>query len=314
MSAPSPARGIDPTEDVSPSASLRAVWIRTREWRVAYFLVAPAFAALLCLRVIPAVVALWESFHRRSLFDPDTSVFAGWDNYVFLFTKSPTFLVSIRVTILFVVVTVAAQTVAALALAMLFTQRGWGASVWRTLVFLPITIPTAVSALVWGTAFRGDGPINGLLQRLGLAPQPFLGSTSQALWSIVVMASWIGVGYWMMFLIAGLKDIPSEIKEAAELDGAGPITMFFSIILPLLRRPLAFVVVANTVANFLQFVPAAILTQGGPQNSTRFVMYEIYTQAYVEGDVSLADTEIVIVLAVLLAIVAVQFRLLRARD
>jgi multiple sugar transport system permease protein len=300
--------------EVSPDAGSRALMARMREWSVAYFLVAPAFIALLCLRVIPAAVAVWESFHRRSLFDPDKSVFAGWDNYVFLFTKSPTFLVSVRVTIVFVVVTVAAQTVAALALAMLFTQRGWATSVWRTLVFLPITIPTAVSALVWGTAFRGDGPINGFLQRFGLQPQPFLGSTSQALWSIVIMASWIGVGYWMMFLIAGLKDIPNEVKEAAELDGAGPITMFFSVTLPLLRRPLAFVVVANTVANFLQFVPAAILTQGGPENSTRFVMYEIYTQAYVEGDMSLADTEIVLVLVVLLVIVAVQFRLLRAKD
>jgi len=279
-----------------------------------YLLALPAVVALLYLRVIPAVDALWESFHQRSLFDQTQKMFVGLENYVFLFTQSPTFLQSVKVTLLFVVLTVAVQTVVALALAVLFTQKGWGMSFWRTLVFLPITIPTAVSAVVWGTAFRGDGIINGFLLRLGLDPQPFLASSSQALWSITILASWIGVGYWMVFLIAGLKDIPDEVKEAASLDGAGAFRTFFSITLPLLRRPLAFVVVANTVANFLQFVPAAILTQGGPQDSTRFVMYEIYTQAYVQGDVSLADTQIVLVLCVLLAIVAVQFRLLKAKD
>nr|WP_269751180.1 sugar ABC transporter permease [Acuticoccus mangrovi] len=199
-------------------------------------------------------------------------------------------------------------------LALLFTQRGWGMSFWRTLVFLPITIPVAVSAVVWGTAMRGDGIINAALERIGIPAQPFLASSDQALWSVVIIASWIGVGYWMVFLIAGLRDIPDDVKDAAALDGAGPLRTFFSITLPLLKRPLAFVVVANTVANFLQFVPAAILTQGGPENSTRFVMYEIYTQAYVQGDVSLADAQIVLVLIVLLAIVALQFRLLRSKE
>jgi multiple sugar transport system permease protein len=287
---------------------------RWRSWLAGYLLALPAFVALLYLRVIPALEALWESFHKRSIFDQTQVDFVGFENYAFLFTDSPTFLQSIAVTVEFVAVTVIVQTLLALTLALLFTQRGWAMPAWRTLVFLPITIPTAVSAVVWGTAFRSDGIINGVLGLLGLSPQPFLGSVSQALWSITTMASWIGVGYWMTFLIAGLRDIPNEVREAAALDGAGPVRTFFSIILPLLKRPLAFVVVANTVANFLQFVPAAILTQGGPQDSTRFVMYEIYTQAYVQGDLSLASAEIVLVLCVLLAIVAVQFRLLKARD
>lgn len=282
--------------------------------RMGYLLALPAVAMLLYLRVIPALAAFWESFHQVSMFDQSNKLFVGLENYVFLFTQSPTFLQSVKVTLIFVAMTVAVQTLVALLLAVLFTQRGWGMSFWRTLVFLPITIPTAVSAVVWGTAFRGDGIINGFLARIGLDPQPFLASSSQALWSVTILASWIGVGYWMVFLIAGLKDIPDDVKEAAALDGAGPFRTFFSITLPLLRRPLAFVVVANTVANFLQFVPAAILTNGGPQDSTRFVMYEIYTQAYVQGDVSLASAQIVLVLIVLLAIVGLQFRMLRAKD
>ena len=287
--------------------------MRWREWGTAWLFVLPAAVALLGLRVMPALSALWDSFHQASVFDPDEVRFAGFDNYRFLFLESPTFLPALRVTILFVIVTVAVQTLAALLLALLFTRRGPGMRVWRTVVFLPITIPTAVSAVVWGTAMRGDGLLNAVLARLHLPAQPFLASTAQALPSIVMIASWIGVGYWMMFLIAGLRDVPGDVLEAAAIDGAGPVRCFFTVTLPLLVRPLAFVVVANTVANFLQFVPAAILTQGGPQDSTRFVMFEIYSQAYVQGDTALASAEIVVVLAVLLAIVGVQFRLLRAR-
>ena len=286
---------------------------RWREWGTAWLLVLPAAMALLALRVLPAGSALWDSFHKASVFDPDEVRFAGFDNYRFLFQDSPTFLPALRVTLVFVVVTVAVQTLAALLLALLFTRRGPGMRVWRTVVFLPITIPTAVSAVVWGTALRGDGILNALLARLHLPAQPFLASTAQALPSVVLIASWIGVGYWMMFLIAGLRDVPGDVLEAAAIDGAGPVRCFFTVTLPLLVRPLAFVVVANTVANFLQFVPAAILTQGGPQDSTRFVMFEIYSQAYVQGDTALASAEIVVVLLVLLAIVGVQFRLLRAR-
>ncbi len=286
---------------------------RWRDWLIAYAFLMPAFAALLFLRVLPALQALRDSFYKPSMFDVNDIRFVGFDNYRFLFIEFPTFLQSMRVTILFVAVTVAVQTAAALLLAILFTRRGWGMRVWRTVVFLPITIPFAVSAVVWGTALRSDGILNGLLARLGVPPQPFLSSPSQALWCIVLMASWIGVGYWMIFLITGIRDVPLDVLEAASIDGAGPVRGFFSITLPLLARPLAFVVVANTVANFLQFVPAAVLTQGGPQDSTRFIMYEIYSEAYVQGDTSLASAEIVLVLIVMLAIVGLQFRLLGTR-
>ena len=287
---------------------------RKRDWWAAALFVAPAAAALLLLRVLPAASAAWDSLHEPSAFDPDDIRFVGLDNFRFLFAESPTFLPALRVTLVFVAVTVAVQTLLALLLALLFTRRGPGMRLWRTVVFLPITIPTAVSAVVWGTALRGDGIVNALLVRLHLPPQPFLGSPAEALPSIVLIASWIGVGYWMMFLIAGLRDIPGDVLEAASIDGAGPLRSFFAVMLPLLLRPLAFVVVANTVANFLQFVPAAVLTQGGPQDTTRFVMFEIYSQAYVQGDTALASAEIVVVLLVLLAIVGVQFRLLRARS
>jgi multiple sugar transport system permease protein len=175
---------------------------------------------------------------------------------------------------------------------------------------IPVAVPIAASTVVWGIAFRPDGPINGFLELIGIGSQPFLTSSVQAPYVIVVILSWIGVGYWMLFLVSGINDIPKHLYEAADIDGAGAFRRFWSITLPLLRRPLVFVIVANTVANYLVFAPSQILTQGGPNGSTRVIMYDIFVQAFKNGDQNLAAAEIVLSMFVLLALVAAQFRLL----
>jgi multiple sugar transport system permease protein len=132
--------------------------------------------------------------------------------------------------------------------------------------------------------------------------------------SIVLLASWIGVGYWMMFLIAGLQDIPPEYGEAADLDGAGPVRKFLDVTLPLLRRPLLFVLVADTVANFVLFAPIQVLTKGGPEGSSNLLMYDVYHNAFELSDPHTAAAELVLLLILMLAIVSVQFRLLRSGE
>jgi ABC-type sugar transport system permease subunit len=99
--------------------------------------------------------------------------------------------------------------------------------------------------------------------------------------SIMLIVSWIGVGYWMTFLLAGLQEIPKSLYEAVRTDGTNRWQQFRYVTLPQLRRPLTFVLVANTVANFLVFAPAQILPQGGPQGSTNLIMNEVYSQAFV---------------------------------
>jgi multiple sugar transport system permease protein len=273
----------------------------------------PAVLVLLLFRLSPAVQAISNSLYRTGTLSGVTE-FVGFENFVFIFTESQTFLPSLGITIFFLFLTVAIETTIALALAVLFTRQAWGSKVFRTFVILPITIPAAVSVTLWGTAFRGDGIINGILISLGLPEQPFLTSSGQALLCFVVVMGWIGVGYWMVFLMAGINDVPDSVREAATLDGAGPVRQFFSIVLPLLRRPLAFVVVANTIGSFLLFVPASVLTKGGPENSTRLVMFEIYDQAFNRRDLGVAYAEIVVVLVVLLTIVGLQFRFLNGKD
>lgn len=282
-----------------------------REGLVALLFLAPALVALVLFRLVPAGSAVVTSFKSPVVLAGVSSSFAGLDNYKALLT-SPDFLNSVKTTVLFVGIVVPLQTAVALALALLLTRDILAAKTWRLFLFLPFSVPLGISPLIWGIGMRPDGPVNAVLTTIGFEPQRFFTSASQALPSIMLVVSWIGVGYWMVFLIAGLQDIPNTYLEAAAIDGAGPWSVFFRIVLPLMRRPLAFVLVANTVANFILFAPIQALTSGGPKGSTDLIMYDTFEKAFIVGDRSAASAEVVLLLIIMLAIVIVQFRLISA--
>jgi ABC-type sugar transport system permease subunit len=271
----------------------------------------PALVSLLVLRLAPAGVAVVDSLFRTSLLSGTT--FVGLGNYLELFAN-PDFQNSLSVTLLFTIVVNPLQVAAAFLLAVLFTRRAAGARFWRSLVILPIAVPPAVSAVIWSVIYRPDGLGNGVLALFGIPAQPFLTSPEQSLMSIIVLLSWIGVGYWMMFLIAGINDVPGEYYEAASLDGASAWRQLWTVTFPLVRRPLAFVLVADTVSNFLIFAPVQILTKGGPNGSTNLLMYDIFTRAYTFADINKAQAEVVILVLITVVIVAVQFRMLRTES
>lgn len=277
-------------------------------WALVFLL--PALITILSMRVAPTVSAFWGSLHQGfpgGIREPE---FAGLANYSELF-HSPAFLHTVVLTLIFNVILNPLQVAIALLIATLMTRRIRLAGIWRTLVFVPATIPIVGSSIVWGIAMRPQGPLNGILEALGLPAQPFFTSPQQALASIMLVATWVGVGYWMIFLISGIENIPAEYYEAARLDRAGPIRTFFSITIPMLKRPLLFVLVADTVANFVLFVPVQMLTNGGPENSTTLQMFNAYRTSYTYGDKTLGAAEVVVLTLIMLLFVALQFWLLR---
>jgi multiple sugar transport system permease protein len=268
-------------------------------------MLAPVLAALVVLRLYPIALALKDSFegpHGASL-----------ANYRFIFSSSQ-FLHSLLVTLIFNVIVNPFQLAVALGLAVLLTRRVPGRNLWRALIFAPVAMPMPVSAVIWNEIFAQNGAANGLLKLLGLPAQGFLTSQHQALGSIIILASWIGVGYWMIFLIAGLQDIPTALYDAAAMDGTSVWQRFRYVTLPMLRRPLAFVLVADTVANLVLFAPVQILTSGGPLNATNLLMYSIYQEAFTDSAVNLADAETIILVLVSLIIVTLEFRILRSGE
>lgn len=286
---------------------------RRRDLLAAAGFLAPALIALAVMRIYPMVRAVDDSLHRSLPGSVLAPKWAGLDNFDTLLHSS-SFWSSVKQTLLFNVIINPVQILAALAIAVLISRRVPAGPVWRTLIFLPSAVPMLGASVLWGIALRPDGLVNGALGSLGIGEQPFLGSSGQVLMSIVLLASWIGVGYWMMFLIAGLQDIPPQYEEAAQLDGAGPVRRFFDVTLPLLKRPLLFVLVADTVANFVLFAPIQVLTKGGPEGASNLLMYDVYHNAFELSDPHTAAAELVLLLILMLAIVSVQFRLLRAGD
>ncbi|WP_377494712.1 carbohydrate ABC transporter permease [Microlunatus sp. GCM10028923] len=288
--------------------------LRRRTVITAAVFLAPALLAIVLLRLVPFAGAVWSTlFERVGVGLLAEERFAGLKNYAVLFSDQ-LFLGTLVRTVLFNLVINPLQIALAMAVAVLLTRKLPGRGIWRTAVFIPCTIPIVGSSIAWGVALRNDGPVNGLLGVFGIGPQPFFTSPAQALPSIVLVASWVGIGYWMLFLIGGLNDINREVYEAASIDGAGAWRTFWSITLPLMKRPLLFVLVADTVANFVLFVPVQMLTNGGPQESTTLLMFDAYRRTYTYSQPNLGATSTLVLTLIMLLIVAIQFRLLRERD
>jgi multiple sugar transport system permease protein len=301
-----------PQARVPRGARHQRPWTRgqRKEAMWALIFLSPALIAIFTMRIAPSVGAFVSSLYKGLPGGVQRPRFSGLDNYQDLFTN-PAFIDTFIRTMVFNVIINPLQLGLALLIAVVMTQRVALRGLWRTLVFIPATIPIVGSSIAWGVALRPEGPANAIISALGGNPQPFFTSPDQALASIILVASWIGVGYWMIFLIAGLEAIPGQYYEAARIDRAGPLRTFFSITLPLLKRPLLFVLVANTAANFVLFVPVQLLTSGGPQSSTTLLMFDAYRTSYGYGSRNLGAAEIIVLTLIMLFFVALQFRLLR---
>ncbi len=272
-----------------------------------YLFIFPALLGLLIFRITPIGVSFFGSLTNQTLLG-DT-IFVGFKNYTDLFaTKS--FWDSFTLTIFFNLIINPLQIFIAFCLALLVFRPTRGVGIFRTAYFIPMTVSIGVASLLWNLMLDPSlGLINGLFRKIGITEQPFFTSASQALPSMIFLASWKGVGYWMMFLLAGLNDIPALLYEAAQIDGASGWQRFRLITLPLMRRPLAFVFVADTVANFLFFAPVYLITKGGPLGATNLLMFNAYQNAFTLGNMgrSLAMSTTILVIIALFTIIELRF-------
>ncbi|MEQ8296715.1 MAG: sugar ABC transporter permease [Nitratireductor sp.] len=277
-----------------------------------YLFLAPALAGLLVFKLVPIAVAVGGSLTGMSLMGDLR--FAGLENFEYLFTD-PEFWSSLKITLLFNLIINPLQLAVAFALALLVFQPLPGLWFFRTLLVLPMAVSTGISAVLFGLFLDGNlGPLNGFLEWIGIGAQPFHRSQEQALATLIGIATWKGAGYWMLFLLAGLYSIPASVHEAARIDGASAWQRFRYVTLPMMRKPMAFVLVADTAINFLFFAPVYILTSGGPSGSTSVLMFQAYRSAFTFSDIGRSLAISTILLAILVVIVVLEFRLLRAPE
>lgn len=281
---------------------------RRSAW-IAYLLLLPALVCLAVFRLWPIATTLLGSLYSQSIMQAGKDVFVGLNNYNQL-VRDPIFWESFWVTIKLNLVINPLQVFIALLLATMVNQRFRGIGFYRLLFFIPLGVSVPIASILWRIMLDpNSGLANSLINLAGIPSQPFLISKDQALWCIVAIATWKGASFWMIFLWAGLQDIPRQLYEAARIDGAGGISRFLRITFPLLRRPLLFVLITDTAVNFLLFVPMFLLTRGGPSYSTNVLMYEAYKSGFVYGDMGRALALVMVLLVLVIATVAMQFRL-----
>ena len=278
-------------------------------WWVPFAFLAPALIGLITFRFVPIVIAAVGSFFGTTL--RGESFFLGLRNYAELFAD-PAFWSTISTTLFFNLIINPFQVVCAMCLALLVERPTRFVDIFRASFLLPMTVSIALTSIIWAIMLDPTlGPVNGFLRWAGLPAQRFFRSPDQALGTLIMVATWKGAGYWMVFLLAGLLSIPKDLYESAAIDGATGWRRFWHVTLPLMRRPLAFVLVADTAANFLLFAPVYIITNGGPNGATQLLMFEAYQAAF--GDLnhgrSLAISTIILV--IVLAIALVEIRLFR---
>jgi multiple sugar transport system permease protein len=281
-------------------------------WWVPFAFLAPALIGLLIFRFAPIVIAAVGSFFGTTL--RGESVFLGLRNYAELF-DDPAFWSTIVTTLVFNLIINPFQVVCAMGLALLVERPTRFIDLFRASFLLPMTVSIALTSIIWAIMLDPTlGPVNGFLRWAGLPAQRFFRSPDQALGTLILVATWKGAGYWMVFLLAGLLSIPKELHESAAIDGANAWQRFWRVTLPLMRRPLAFVLVADTAANFLLFAPVYIITNGGPNGATQLLMFEAYQAAFglLNHGRSLAISTII--LAIILVIAVIELRLFRAPE
>lgn len=280
--------------------------------RTPYLFLAPALLGLLIFKVVPIIVAMAGSLTGMSLLGELELVWL--DNYHYLL-MDPEFWESLKITLLFNLVINPLQLAVAFILALLVFQPGRGIWLFRTLLVLPMAVSTGISAVLFGLFLDANlGPLNGFLEWVGIGAQPFHRDQDQALATLIGIATWKGAGYWMLFLLAGLYMIPSSVHEAAAMDGANAWQRFRHVTLPLMRKPVAFVLVADTAINFLFFAPVYILTSGGPNGATSVLMYQAYRSAFTFSDMGRSLAISSMLLLIILVIVVLEFRLLRSPE
>lgn len=229
--------------------------------------------------IVPMGMSLYYSFCDYDILSPPR--FVGLKNYINMFTADATFWQSIKATFYFAFVSVPLRLIFALIVAMILVKPSKLTGIYRAAYYLPSIIGGSVAvSILWKRMFAPDGVVNSLLAMAGFEGKTaWLGDTRTAIWTLILLAVW-QFGSSMLIFLSALKQIPKELYEAADVDGANKFTKFFRVTLPLLTPTIFFNLVMQMINGFLAFTQSLIITQGKPMNTTLFYAVYMYQQSF----------------------------------
>jgi multiple sugar transport system permease protein len=281
--------------------------IARREQLWGYAFISPWILGFLLFTFLPMAAALVFSFTNFDLRRPDEIEFIGLRNYQRLLSD-PGVAHSMAITIRFIAITVPLNLVFALALAMLLnSRRVAGKSLLRTLFYMPVQIPLVAATLIWLGVLNGStGWVNRLLEIVGVQGPDWIADSSWVLVSLALIGVW-GVGNMMLIFIAGLQGVPSELYDAAKVDGAGAWTTFRRVTVPLITPIIFYNVLISLVTSFQVFIQPYVLKNGIPDDSTNLFNVNLYREGFVFNQMGYASALGWVLFGVILSVTVVLF-------
>jgi multiple sugar transport system permease protein len=274
-------------------------------------LIAPAVIGFALFFAYPTIRGVYLSFTRYRVLSPPQ--WTGLDNYAEL-AQDSVFWRSLGVTLLFVALAATATIALALVTAVILHRLGTS-TLTRGLVLIPFLISNVVAGIVFKWLLDPQlGIVNALIEGLGGDRVLFFTDATLVIPSIALITTWKGLGYTAILLFAGLQTIPPTVYEAARLDGAGEVRIFFRVTLPLLRPVLAMVVVLTMINEFQIFDLVQVTTRGGPANASLVLQAYIYREGFGQFNFGYACAIAVALFALMIAISTVQMRLMRINE
>jgi multiple sugar transport system permease protein len=287
---------------------------RLRFPAIPYLLILPVGLFLAVFTLLPFLWAVLISLQPPLLASSGAITTVTLANFEDVFTDPET-LNSLIVTVLYAALTTLLIIAVSVGTALALKTVRKGSGIYQLVLIIPLTLAPPVVVILWQALFDpSSGAVDGVLVRLGIPAQGFYESTGQALLVLVAMAVWSNSGFWTLVFLSNLRTFSTEVFEAAAVDGSGPIRTFVSITFPLLRRTLLLASVVLSTAGLVVFIPAQLLTQGGPGDSTNFLMYQAAQDILRFGQPGNANAIVVVLLALIGLVAIVQFRAMRSED
>lgn len=264
-----------------------------------YLFLLPAGIVLLIFFFIPFCQTIGLSFlnYSNNIYNPN---FAGLENYVQIL-HNPIFYKVMWNTLLYLVVAVPILAIIPLFLAILINQKIKGITLYKILIYLPVIVSIVVAAIAFKWLYAQQGILNYILNVMHINSIGWLTDPKYAIYSVIIVTIWKGIGYYMMIYLAALMSVPKELYEACDIDGANFLTKHLTVTVPHIMPTIALVTTISSISAMKIFAEIYVMTKGGPLNSTKTIVYYIYEKAFENLDLGYASAMAVILLIIVMA-------------
>ena len=268
-----------------------------------YLFLVPAGVILIVFFFIPFFQTIGLSLfdYGSNIYSPN---FVGFQNYVSIL-HNPIFYKVLLNTLIYLIVAVPVLAIVPLILAILINQKIRGVTLYKILIYLPVIVSIVVAAIAFKWLYNTQGILNYLLQLLNIQPIGWLTDPKYAIYSVILLTIWKGIGYYMMIYLSALMSVPNELYEACDIDGANFIRKHLTVTIPHILPAIALVSTISSISAMKIFAEIYVMTKGGPLNSTKTIVYYIYEKAFENLDLGIASA-----MAVILLIIVMLFSLI----